>query len=852
MPETTKEVIFRFFCDKLPDSTFSLVRLDGREALSSLFQFRLDLVAESAEVDPSEIVNHPARIEFEREGDISYYHGIVPLFEQRDRGPEFVNYHALLVPRLYLLTLTRQSMVFLDQTVPEIVEQVLKNNQFKDEEDYKFKVTRPGPKREYVVQYEETDLDFVQRLLEAEGICYFFEHTEKGHRVIITDKKSMHTPVSGESVIPYREARSVNVAGEAVGALTFRQQVLPQEVLLKDYNYRTPSVAVQATATAVANGFGKIREYGDHFKTPEEGKDLAEIRAEEIRCREKVYFGESGCRHFRSGHTFTLEDHFRAANNIKYLLVEVTHHGRQLGVVGTASGGAPDEPAYLNQFEAIPYDVQFRPARVTPKPRISGVMHARVDSGGQYAEIDADGRYKIKVPFDLSDKTNGSASRFMRMAQPYSGPGYGHHFPLHKGVEVLLTHQDGDPDRPIVAGSVPNPETKSPVTGPNLTQSIMRTAAGNEFIIEDQAGSERIMLHSPFDNSYLYIGSPNSTSGIRATTDGHGVIHAKRGIYFNAWPTSYWETGNASRILNGAIAAAGSIGAAAAAAGGGGLAFLGAVASAAGAVANVAAPGIVLASPAGISAMTPSTFTAAGLAGVGLLTPAMANVVGVSAAALMSGGGVHIYTIAGGIRIVASFGDIKINARAADIVGIAKKNILLTAQTKDIKGTAKESIILDAETKNVHIGAKNHIEAVSAEGEINLHAQKLDIGLKAKQNIELAAEDENVSIKGKKRVVLIAESEDVQIAANSTNVGLKAAKEIILECGASKITLRENGQINISGKNIIIEGENASMRLDDKGFEIEGDKGKISAGEIKAEATSGGNFTIKGGMVEIN
>jgi type VI secretion system secreted protein VgrG len=160
---------------------------------------------------------------------------------------------------------------------------------------------------------------------------------------------------------------------------------------------------------------------------------------------------------------------------------------------------------------AIPADVQFRPERNTPRPRINGTMNATIDAAGdgQYAEIDDEGRYKVVLPFDQSGNSEGRASRWVRMAQPYSGANYGMHFPLHKGTEVLLTFIDGDPDRPIISGSVPNPDTMSPVTGGNQTASVIRTGGGNQIRIEDNDGGQQIHLSSPTMDSKISIGAPN-------------------------------------------------------------------------------------------------------------------------------------------------------------------------------------------------------------------------------------------------------------------------------------------------------------------------------------------------------
>ena len=170
-----------------------------------------------------------------------------------------------------------------------------------------------------------------------------------------------------------------------------------------------------------------------------------------------------------------------------------------------------EEPFYRNRFTAIPASVQFRPERVTKKSRFFGLMNAKIDAAGsgQYAELDDLGRYKVILPFDLSGRKDGKASAWLRMMQPYAGSDHGMHFPLHKGTEVLLAFIDGDPDRPVIAGAVPNPATPSPVTGDNQTMAVLQTGGKNRIAIEDKDGSQRILLQTPVADSWIRMGAPN-------------------------------------------------------------------------------------------------------------------------------------------------------------------------------------------------------------------------------------------------------------------------------------------------------------------------------------------------------
>ena len=216
------------------------------------------------------------------------------------------------------------------------------------------------------------------------------------------------------------------------------------------------------------------------------------------------------------GYTFTLKDHYRGSFNQTYLVTRVGHEGNQTGylLAGITMGHEDRGVYYRNSFSSIVSTVQFRPEQKAAMPRISGTLTAKIDAAGsgQYAELDTQGSYTVIVPFDTSGRKDGKASAPVRMAQPYAGSDHGMHFPLHKGTEVLLTFIDGDPDRPIIQSAVPNPETQSPVKVNNQTMSAITTAGGNKIHIEDKAGSERILLHSPKQRSFIRIGAPNDPS----------------------------------------------------------------------------------------------------------------------------------------------------------------------------------------------------------------------------------------------------------------------------------------------------------------------------------------------------
>ncbi len=479
-----------FVSGALPDDDIRLRGVWGREKLSRLFEFDI-LISRAAgpftDDQLDDLLRAPCAISLgPRPGDV--VHGLLERIELIDSARTVgARYIARLVPTVWLLTLARSNRVYQETTVPKMVEEVLKLYGLQAGTDFDILISGKVPDREYVVQYQESDWDFIQRWLEHEGYFYWFEHGASGEKLIIADTNDDATTIEDPKTISYRERNNLSTGGAAtVWSWNLVQRRIPASVAVFDYNYRTPHMPLVATASVDSRGFGSVFYYGEHFKDVDQGKAVATARAERILTDRRRYTGRTDCSRFRVGHRFDLENHHDGANDGKYLITAIDHRvGFPVSPDRDDLGDSPQR--YLARFEAIPFEVAYRPERLTPWPRITGVMHAHIDadSAGDYAQIDDQGRYKVKLPFDASGKKGTKASRWIRMTQHYSGAGYGSHFPLHKGAEVLLAHVDGDPDRPIIVGAVPNPHTLTPSTSSNATQSVIQTASGIRIELED-------------------------------------------------------------------------------------------------------------------------------------------------------------------------------------------------------------------------------------------------------------------------------------------------------------------------------------------------------------------------------
>jgi type VI secretion system VgrG family protein len=527
---------------------YEVARLEGHEEVSRLFDFTLTIVAkDGVAIDSDALPGSAATIVFSADGqDVRRIPGMIASVQDMlDTETVSGTLKVRVVPRLWMWTLREACEVFVDQSVPDVARIKLERLGLTDQKDFQFRLRSQYSKREFIVQYKESDLNFVSRLLEHIGISFFFEEHEGRDVLVITDHPTGLSTSAGPVEVPFR-ARGEH---KDVYELVSSAKVIPNHYVVRDYNYRTPQMDLVADVTLPVGVPSDVVEYGGHFKTQKDGVFLATVRAEERMSSRKVYEGKSDLATLAAGEVIKLVDHPRG--NLELFVTRVEHATVQ--AVGTVS--AAGEVGYKNSFRAIPKGVHFRPARVTPKPRVHGVITGIIDSQSesQYAVIDAQGRYQVRFLFDEGENDAGNASHPVRMAQPHAGPGYGMHFPLRPGVEVMLTCIDGDPDRPIIAGTVPNPQTASPVVGANAPRNIIRTGGGNEINIDDTDGSHRIKMMTPHRNTVFQLGAPNEAeAGAVLTTAGAWTTSATSGTSvitsFNAAFNGWWKWSTAGNV----------------------------------------------------------------------------------------------------------------------------------------------------------------------------------------------------------------------------------------------------------------------------------------------------------------
>lgn len=454
-----------------------LYSLQGRECLGELFVFEVELATLAADaLDVAALRGVAVAIVFSRGGDeVARRWGcVVEAADMLDVDVDSRRYMLRIEPRASRMRLVHTQDILMALSWPQAVEEKLGRVALGSEID--LRLVSNYSEREFIVQYNESDLAFVSRLSEHAGIVFFFEHGSEGERMIFSDHNDGFAK-QAESV-PYR-----NDLEHDIYALSMHTRWTPAKVAVQDYNYRTPTVELTAFADVEGGHAGGVAEYGAHYKTPAEAAHFAKLRAEEIHCHERSYSGKSNRSDLMPGLRIEVSDHPNLIDT-ELLLTEVVHEAKQ-----TALGHGSGEQYYRNAFEATVAARPYRPLRLTPKPKMVGFFTGIVqpideEFIGPSAQLDDDGRYRVRMCFDIQPR-DGNMSRPVRMAQPHSGAGHGMHFPLRPGVEVAVVFANGDPDRPVIVGALDNPATPSPTANKNSRHNILSTASGIKITLRD-------------------------------------------------------------------------------------------------------------------------------------------------------------------------------------------------------------------------------------------------------------------------------------------------------------------------------------------------------------------------------
>jgi type VI secretion system secreted protein VgrG len=487
----TQDGAFLQVTTPLGSDALLLDALEASEGLSELFRVQLWMRSDDTGLDASRIIGQGVTVTLQiPDGPKRYFHGIASRFVHTGGDRDFAHYSAELVPRLWLLTLGRNRAVWQNQTVPEIVKAVL--GQFGVA--FSDKTASSYTALEYCVQFDESPFDFISRLMEAAGIFYFFTFASGSHTLVLADAASAHSPCADAAQVRFFPETGTQHPIDTVVRFELEDRLVCASQVLSDFDPLNPSTALKAEASGTGTtNQGEVFDWPGGHTSASAGQALAKLRLQASQLDGRTLRGDGYVYAFSAGNKFTLSDHFRSTLNTAHVLRRVQHSAR--------------DDLYRNHFEAFPATVPFRAPLLTPRPRVPGSQTATVvGPKGEEIWCDKNGRVKLQFHWDREGKKDDTASCWVRVAQPAAGTGFGALFLPRVGQEVVVTHVDGDPDRPLITGCVYNGEHATPVTLPaNQTQTVLKTrsskqgSAGNELRFDDKKDAEELYLHAQKD-----------------------------------------------------------------------------------------------------------------------------------------------------------------------------------------------------------------------------------------------------------------------------------------------------------------------------------------------------------------
>jgi type VI secretion system secreted protein VgrG len=493
-------------------------RMEGEDQISQPFAYSLLISCKDMDLKPLDVLGTPAVITVKGETP-RHFHGLVADFALEEIRDDLAFFRMTLRPWLWFLSLDSDNRIFQAKSTPDIVEEV-----FKAYPNAKFKLALRGKydKREYCVQYGESDLNFVQRLMEDDGIFYHFTHAEDGHTLVISDANEALEPAEGSEKVPYEPDSRVSFReGDFITQWVPKAQVRSGKYTATDYDFVKPSFDLTALTEAPVGhkeDKAEVYHYPGRYTELDPGQKITERRLHELQANQHRVTAKGTARQLWSGHSFTLELFPREAENIAYLVISASY---VMWDEELRAGQSRDGSGYEVTMELSPASVPFRPARITPKPRMAGPQTAVV-VGPSGAEIFCDEYSRVKVHFhwDRLDGKDENSSCFVRVSAAWAGAGWGFIQIPRIGHEVIVDFLEGDPDQPIITGRVYNGQNTVPYGLPgNASQSGWKSwstpSSGgfNELRFEDKAGAEEVYFQAEKDHTELVKNNETRTIG---------------------------------------------------------------------------------------------------------------------------------------------------------------------------------------------------------------------------------------------------------------------------------------------------------------------------------------------------
>ncbi|WP_025807004.1 type VI secretion system tip protein VgrG [Pseudomonas chlororaphis] len=531
-----------------------VLSFEGIEGISQPFRFDLELVSENPDLDLETLLHKQAFLAFDPQG--SGIHGQIYRVAQGDAGKRLTRYKVSLVPQLAYLEHRTNQRIYQQLSAPKIIALILEEHGIQGNA-YRFQLGTPCPDRDYCVQYDETDLHFIQRLCEEEGLHYHFQHSPQGHLLVFGDDQTVF-PKLGQPTA-YIQGSGMVADEPVIKGFNLRLETRTSRTTRRDYNFEKPRLQLEAAYKPEAESEEPDLEdydYPGRFTDRARGKFLSQRALERHRADYQQAEGWGDQTRLVSGHFLELSEHPRSEWNDLWLLTHIVHEGKQPQVLeesvtsDTTDNKDDFHQGYRNRFLATPWQVFYRPALNHPKPRVLGSQTAVV-TGPKGEEIHCDqyGRVKVQFHWDREGKADDKTSCWLRVSSSWAGDRYGAIVIPRIGMEVLVTFLEGDPDQPLITGCLYHKEHPVPYALPaNKTRTVFKSmsspggAGYNELRIEDKKGAEQIFIHAQRDwdeniehDQKIRIGHERHDTVVKNTytelkAEEHRITHADRKI----------------------------------------------------------------------------------------------------------------------------------------------------------------------------------------------------------------------------------------------------------------------------------------------------------------------------------
>lgn len=529
----TQDTRFGSVTSPLGRNVLLFSRMKGYEEMGRLFEYEIDLLSEEKQIDATKILGQAMTLAVELPaGGIRYYSGFVTQFRHHGTQGEFYLYRAVLRPWLWFLTRTANCRIFQDMSVPDIIKKVFDLNHFSD---LKVELNGSYKPRGYCVQYRESDFNFVSRLMEDEGIHYFFKHEQDKHTLIIADALSAYQTIADYAEIPYFPPENTGRRSrDHIFEWHNHHEVQPGSYVLNDFDFEKPKSNLLARFTgnnSHAHANGEFYDYPGDYTESAAGESYANIRLDEFQTNYRIIHGKGNARGLTAGMLFTLKDHYSAQENAKHVVVSADFliESNQY-----RSDGAPAELLYDCGFTAIRSEQQFRPRRITPVPFVQGPQTAIVvGKAGEEIWTDKYGRVKVQFHWDREGRNDENSSCWVRVSFPTAGKNWGWISLPRIGQEVIVSFLEGKPDKPIITGRVYNADQMPPYELPaNQTQSGIKTRSSkegsaenfNEIRFEDKKDAEEVYVHAEKNFNCVIENNETRKIGLSKKDKGDQII----------------------------------------------------------------------------------------------------------------------------------------------------------------------------------------------------------------------------------------------------------------------------------------------------------------------------------------